>query len=727
MELDLLGRSCCIVRVLYVGMANKFSSTLSEVMIGEGNEFSIISANTYNSKNKPKVKHKKYEYPNSLMALQRILAEAHPEVVIYGGDMLGDHLWEDKEQRKIYHVSLLDLLESVQATGFKKFIFLSSTEVYQTDSTNKINEESEQSPTSLKGLWCVQGEMLCRKMIQDDSLVIMRVASMYGYTHSCKVDDIVSSTIEDVLSDRQIITYDNKKHTLIHIHDVATALAQAVTFSEKDVYNIAGDKAYTRRDLHHNLTTIINEKPSEEKELGQVAVSQSQIDSSRAKNEFEWMPKTELNNVIKSCADEYQHENKKEITKTSSRKKYVEFHANNEVIALLENLVLFALFVAMVQLWSDHYIFQNIALMCIYVVLASVAFNIRQSIVAIILASAFHMYLNFMDSGNFLMAILRIENLAVICQYILIGSVVGYAINYFKLILLEKKDDVEYISAELADVKQAYNQITQIRNEYQERLLSSANSLPRLYNMITALEKTEIESVYLSAVEVIGKLMNSNTVAIYIHKKGYLRLMESSTLDTKIGETRSIRLDEYPQMKEQILKSGVFVNHDAKREYPDLASGVFKNNNLIAIIAIMEVEYSQITLYQTNLLRTISHMIMASLDRANSFISLKEDFRFVKGTKIIASETFEQLLSIRKDARKHHFSDFLLLNIENKRELTPIELDITLSPHCRENDYVCVDKDNNYYMLLSNASQDDAKKIIERLSEAEFTANMSAY
>lgn len=153
-------------------------------------------------------------------------------------------------------------LLSANLPEFKKFIFLSTLDVYDDDKI--ITEESIVNPVSLYG----SSKLYCEKMIEawaknnGKICQILRIGHVYGNGEE-KYQKIIPITINKILSGQNIELWGEGTdlRTFIHVDDVVNAIIKSVEL-ENYIYpiNVVGDKSISIYELIQKLIILSKKK-----------------------------------------------------------------------------------------------------------------------------------------------------------------------------------------------------------------------------------------------------------------------------------------------------------------------------------------------------------------------------------------------------------------------------------------------------------------------------------
>jgi len=150
----------------------------------------------------------------------------------------------------------------------KKFIFLSSIDVYSTD-RNPISEGTHIAPCSLYG----DSKVYCEKLISvwcDQKGVkfqILRIGHVYGVGED-RYKKIIPLTMSRLFHGETIQVYGsgNELRSFIYVSDVVKSIVKSLTItSDEGVINIVGNNEISIKDLIEKLVLVSKKNPIIEK------------------------------------------------------------------------------------------------------------------------------------------------------------------------------------------------------------------------------------------------------------------------------------------------------------------------------------------------------------------------------------------------------------------------------------------------------------------------------
>ena len=704
------------MKIVYIGTPDGMAKTIIERMSKEDNELFLIAEQDFARERKPALNYKYYHISENSVPSQNIFRSANPDVVIFAGAGFLHETWEMDEERKEYLGILSVCLENCFAVKVAKFIYLSSTDVYG-DTSGEVTEESPLQPVTLKGMLHAEGEHMVEMYGHRSGMqtTILRCGAVYDYICDPEKGDILDDMTAIVHEMTEIDIAEQKYLQPVHVSDVADAISRVVLVEKPGVYNLCNSKVSRKselmellaRRLYRDVTVSVTD---ENKEIN--------CSARKFREQFEWTDYRNLETQLKGDRLRYRYFALKDHKKNEETEKKNE--VRKKVRRLCEHLVIFAGFVAVNYLIRDNSLFSLVDLMAIYVVLISVVYGIYHGALAVVLASAVYLAgenISLLEMGNIYSYVGSVLKIAV---YTFIGVVVAYTTDMLRERIKELREDKETIENELEELKVINNDNVIIKNEYEKRLLNAKSSLPKLYSVISRISLLEPERIFMEVLRVVSEIMETNTVSVYWLSKNstYSRLITSLN-EESVFQEKSVDLSHYPGLLAAIEKGEVYRGNRWNAE-PALVAPVVYHNECVAMIVIQAVPFEKLSLYQINLLRTLSILVSEMVARAMEYEVLIREKRYVGGTDVLIAEEFEKKVRIALEKESQKLAKCCVLTVQSEKEI--IELYRETARMFRNSDIMGLNKEGKLCVLLGNNSLSEGDGVIERLSQHGITA-----
>ena len=191
-----------------------------------------------------------------------------------------------------------NLLEAAKKKGVKKFVQISTDEVYGSIETGSWDELFPLKPNSPYAASKAAADLISLSYYKTFGLpvIITRCSNNYGYFQN--VEKLVPLFITNLLAGKKVPLYGSGKNIRewIHVSDHVRGIAHAIKYGEfGEVYNIAGDTELTNLDITRLLLkyfkldeTYISYVPDRKGHDFRYALNSSKIQKIGFKNKIEF-------------------------------------------------------------------------------------------------------------------------------------------------------------------------------------------------------------------------------------------------------------------------------------------------------------------------------------------------------------------------------------------------------------------------------------------------------
>jgi nucleoside-diphosphate-sugar epimerase len=710
------------LKVLITGGYGFIGSHLADFFFKEGHQIYIIdNLSTGNTAN-IKFKHKSYILDMTDRKCDEVFKANKFNVVIHAASQSDTAKAIDNplSDSKSDFLGMLNMLNLSAKHKISKFVYISSVSVYGSTEVLPAKEEDITDPESMNGVSKLSCEIYCRKWSELYNLntLIMRISNAYGPRQPVNAEGgIIANLINKVISsqDLNINVNSEQARDYIYVEDVAQAIYKSVESDLQGVYNVSYGSETTIGSIVELIKEYSTVKGVVKYDTAISGIQHFYADNTKIKRELDWVPMHNIEDGIKKTLSWQVSYPVEKIEKKTNPKK-VGGYFNKVIMPYIENFLAFAAIVA-VSIFLKEGITGNLPLfLSIYILFIGITYGTRQSILCVILSSALYIY-NQMSLGREPVSMFYDSStLFQISLFILIGLAVGYTIDKKESKISEKTNELELLQAKYDFLTGIYDDTRIVKEQLHSQIVSSEDSFGKVFSLTKQLDSLEPEVVYYSTIYVIESVMKSKKVALYIldSKGSYLRLMSKSNIDD-FNIPNSIKIEENEIMKNIIHNKTMYINKNIDASMPLMIAPMLDKKRVVAIAAIYDAEFDNITLYYKNLFQGVVGLISASITKAIKFENLLAEKKYIKDTFIMKDEYFANLLKIKLDAKGKVNMDFVLLEI-NIDNASLEDLSHIITNNLRENDYIGM-IDNQLYILLSNTNASQSRKVIERLAE----------
>ncbi|MBL0267321.1 MAG: NAD-dependent epimerase/dehydratase family protein [Chitinophagaceae bacterium] len=216
-----------------------------------------------------------------------------------------NNIWQDAYDQILLNIQLFETLSSLQS---KKIVFISSGgAVYGHPLNEKVDENHPTDPVSAYGVGKLSAEKYLQLFGYQRGLdyLILRPSNVYGFIESIrKPQGVISYLLNSALNDKPFQLWgslDNHKDYL-YVEDLADAISQVIKKPGQlggRCYNISYGVLSSLGQIIHIIESITGKTIHlNQGEEARFDVSNIEVDSSLFKKDFNWQPKTGIEQGI---------------------------------------------------------------------------------------------------------------------------------------------------------------------------------------------------------------------------------------------------------------------------------------------------------------------------------------------------------------------------------------------------------------------------------------------
>lgn len=629
-------------------------------------------------------------------------------------------------------LGLINMLTLSVKYKAKKFIFASSASVYGDDTDFPSVENSSKNPMTVFAVDKLLGEYYCDKWSTFYNLdtVSLRISNVYGPRQNPENGGVVAAFIEKLYKGSGITIYGDGEQLrdFIYVEDVADAVYKASNIKFSGILNLSAGKATS---INH-LVKIIEKYGTfemirhEECRFGEIR--NSFLENALIIRIFDWIPMTSLEEGIDKTYENYVHSITNTAGKlqksTGKKRKAIKLPAfitskakKKRWLPYLENVSAFSLLTLFSINNARMYINLPIDLNLFLIVIFSIVYGSRQGIVSFIL-SILSSILVFIATGRDPMVLVYSTDLYItFAYYVFVGFIIGYIKDNLVRDNADKKEKIDVLNEKIEFLTSLYHDMRTVRNELQNQIINSEDSLGKIISIIQELDTLNPEEVFAKAITVLEKLMKTQGVAIFRFNKTskYARLMACSP---SLYETiaKSIKIEENPEIVNTIVSKDLYVSRELAEGNPLLVMPVLDRGNAVGSILIYSTEFERLTLSYQNYFRIITNLVSSALSKAYAYDAATENEKYLPGTHIYRHDVFDEMVESKRALRKKHKLNYVMLKmILNSMTLKNVAE--TVGDVIRDTDFMGIDDKSNLFLVLGNTNEREAEFVISRLTK----------
>ncbi|MFA9462731.1 MAG: NAD-dependent epimerase/dehydratase family protein [Velocimicrobium sp.] len=720
------------MNVLLIGGAGYVMDAIINKLNKEGHRIYILTGNKYKV-GKYRMVYEKYHFPYDSDCIKEVFDSVNPDITIFAGAFDSNFNWNQVRNESVrFSSGLVNTLIAFSLLKHGRFIYLSSEEVYSESYPDDIVEGEMFTAISFRAMALAQGETVCRNYHQTMGLdvVVLRLDHLVDIPkNKSDVNEICSKMCMEALKSGKISVNEKNIISMVFMSDAMEFVYRILSMNthKHTVYNIGSSEAVSEMHIAQliqkvlgNSISIIDNTTGNDKKIV--------LSNLRFKEEFGLTILNHTEEIVQKVAVymkrhvnsfvDLDDEGRGFFGKTVQKFKVI----ISALIPFAENMVCFIPFFMLNNRAVGSTYFANLDFYLLYVLIFAIVYGQQQATFSAIMAVLGYCFRQMYNRSGF-EVMLDYNTYVWIAQLFILGLVVGYMSDRLKMIKGEGETEINYLSDQLYDIQDINTSSIRMKNVLETQIVNQNDSVGKIYEVISGLDKYEPEEVLFQAAEVLSHLMNSEDVAIYtVVNRSYARIISATSQKAReLGN--SIEYTTLGDMYEDLKQRRVFINKKLEDKYPLMANAIYSEDEMQIIFMVWGLPWERMTLSQSNMLIVIGYLIQNAVVRANRYMGALVNKRYMEGTNILEMSAFQSLMKAYLSASKKGLTictivriDVLDKNFEKAGELLGAKL--------RNSDYLGKLEDGKLYALLSNTGRNDANFVINRFREAGYKSSI---
>ena len=287
--------------------------------------------------------------------------------------------------------------------------------------------------------------------------------------------------------------------------------------------------------------------------------------------------------------------------------------------------------------------------------------------------------------------------------------------------LKNANDNIEVLTRENNNLEIDFKNVEAIQKELKNQIIKSDESIASLYEIAIKLESFEMEDVYTETIGILKKYLKVNSISLYTldDDQQYLRLKISyGDIEEEIN---SIKASTCPwfflvNKEKKVVKNPYYKEGESR---PLMIAPLIRDNKIIAVVCINNMEFSIISEYALNFFQLITDWTNRALEKATFVESLMES-KYIENTKLIKdSSYFIKHINIEQRRKNEFDMEFCLFSYMVK-DLTVKEIDSLVSKTLRTVDLPYYNEKKQILTLLLPATKRFNGSLIEKKIDTNF-------
>ena len=670
------------MNILITGGYGFIGNHIAERFYKEGHQIYIVDKEDKRLKKYFPFRHKYYQVDVRDSKCEEIFKKQIIDEVI--------HLADSGEEDALE--CLEAVLKQVIQYHIPRFIYLASTQIYDQIDRMKWQEGNKIRPCSAQSMcfYMIEEYLDFVRATQDVSISVLRVSQVYAPTN--KRTKRVSNKIyyiQEILDD------------YVYIGDVVDAVYKVSQNQINGVLNICTNVVVNSSYLKAKLGMEYTEP---------IQCIQKDDVTDYARQQLGWQPKYSLEKGLKRVQSQ-GYEMYLQVQENKKRKNPLKLI--KRAVPYIENILTFLVVVSITNFLKGIGIELLIDLKLVYIITITMIYGLNQAYLAVLLGSVFYI-MGAVEENIYLASVLYNPNtLLNIGTYIFIGGFLGYRVDYKEKELEDKDNNYKKIKEQFKFIKTLHNQTIEENKKMEYEILTREDSVGKIYHVTKELNFLTSDKIFDKIISITQQLVKVENIAVYSvsTNKKYLRLQSQSNA-SKNNWMHSINLEKELEIKEILNQKGVYINKELNPLLPMMAMPIYIENRGIALIVVDDICYERFNQNTYNLFKITVQMITDSLVKAYQYEGVIHTKKYIESTKVLTSPYFIEVIQNKEEAKLSGISESILLSVKNTfnyKNYKRIEQSI------RETDYMGIDKDGLFYILLSGTTDEGGKQVIERL------------
>lgn len=711
--------------ILLIGGTGSIMDAVINKLNKEGNRIFVLTGNREKRGSYGKT-FEKYYFTYESDSVKEVFESVDPDVTVFMGAFDTNFDWSQARREAVrYSAGIVNVVMAYASLKRGRFIYLSSDEVYADSCPNDIREEEPVSAGGFRVMALCQGEELVKNYSErmDLDMVTLRLDHLYYIPRDKKeVMHICGKMCLEALRTGKVPANGRNTFSLLYLSDAVEFIYQIICCEahERSLYHVSSARPVSEMDV----AEMIRECAGDKAEIVDNSVGNPYrviLCNKRYDAEFGITVFHEPEEIIRQMYRYMRKHSERFLNQEDDGSGLFQRFSRSmgviirKLIPFIENLICFIPFFMLNNRAVGSRYFARLDFYLLYVLLFAIVYGQQQAILSAILAIAGYCFRQMYNRSSF--EVLMDYNTYVwIAQLFILGLVVGYMKDQLRVIREENQEEMSFVTEQLDDIADINSSNVRVKNVLITQMVNQSDSFGKIHEITSGLGQYQPAEVLFYAVEAVAKLLETEDAAIYqVANPDYGRLF-SATSERARSLGKSIRFEELPEMMEALQEKRVFINKKLDEKYPLMADGIYSDKGMQMILMVWGLPWNRMTLSQANKLVVIGELIQEAVLRADQYLEVLENERYVHGTRILGEDAFESLVRAFLDARLRGLTECTVLHIQGP-ESEQEEMAEKLARLLRHTDYLGRLKDGNLYILLSNTERADAEPVIRRCHE----------
>lgn len=675
----------------------------------------------------------KYNYTYDDESVKDVFESVKPDIAIFTGAWDSSFDWCRARQESVrYTAALLNILTAYSMLGSGRFVYFSSQEVFSGASPRNLPESFEKSPKGFRSMAIAQGEEICANYHQRQGLDvrILRFDHVYWVPKrgQPELDPCFNMCLEALKSGR-ISASDRDVFSMLFLKDAVELAYKASTAPElpRTLYHISSMEEINGLQLAEMISGIMGKGV----EVVDNSVGDSHriiLDGGAFVQDLGQKILTPYQEGVEQVVQYMQRHSESFIrAEDAGGSLWDRFRHRLKVllatlVPYIENIAAFFLFYYLNSIAVGSGFFDRLDFFLLYVLLFAVVHGQNQAILSGLLSVAGYCVQQMPLRTGF-EVLLDYNTYVWIAQLFIVGLVIGYIRDQLRTIKQENRDEIAYLENRLNDILDINDSNLRMKENFELQLINQRDSLGKIYEITSTLERQAPEEVLFTAVRILSQLMDCGGAAIYtVANRSFARLFSATSPEAKeLGH--SIKYPAMTAMYEELKEHRVYINKTMEEKMPLMASAVYNEDEMALIFMLWGIPWQRMTLGEANRLAVIGQMVQSAVVRASQYLETLRSERFVEDSRLMEEKAFLQLSQAFFTAQDQGLTECSLLEV-SVPDNDYVRAAAALSGSTRQSDYMGAAGGGSLHVLLANTSPDNAVFVIQRFLAAGYESRL---
>lgn len=375
---------------------------------------------------------------------------------------------------------------------------------------------------------------------------------------------------------------------------------------------------------------------------------------------------------------------------------------------LIETIIIdFIIFIIFYRLSpvKDNFLTLNLHPLLIVTSMMALRYGNYLGLISATISSLVYVYVYYLLGKDLYIFLIDFSYYKFLLMFYLSAVILGRFKDNYEFRLKNMDLEFDLLKKSYDELHELYEKCTFIREQMKKQIIGAQYSIISLFEAASSLVKLNPEEVYTETLGILSKFLGARSISIYTvdDRQEYLRLK------IKVGDfteiRNSIKVDEDECYKLLVFEKKV-IKHDinCQDDFPIMSAPLIKDDKVIAIINIDEMNFEEVTDYSYNLFKVIVEWINKALVSA---IEIEEDINkdyYYDSTRIMKFDRFIQRLEEEKKRKSKFKLEYCLLAYK-RNEIDLNILDINFRQILRKTDVIGYDDENDIVYVLLPATK----------------------